>query len=46
MPLDKGTSRKAFESNVKTEIAAGRPAKQALAIAYSEQRDAKKKKRK
>lgn len=43
MPLFKGSSNKAREANVKTEIAAGRPVKQAVAIAYSEQRRAKKK---
>ncbi len=35
MPLKSGSSRKAFSSNVKTEIAAGKPQKQAVAIAYS-----------
>lgn len=35
MPLAKGKSKKAFEKNVKTEIAAGKPPKQAVAIAYS-----------
>jgi hypothetical protein len=38
MPLQKGKSKEAFKANVKTEIAAGRPVKQAVAIAYSEQR--------
>lgn len=42
MPLKKGTSKKAFESNVKTEIAHGKPAKQAVAIAYSVKRQSKK----
>ncbi len=36
MPLSKGKSKKAFAGNVKTEMAAGKPQKQALAIAYSE----------
>lgn len=45
MPLIRGTSTKARESNIKTEIAAGRPVRQAVAIAYSEQRRAKKKSR-
>ena len=40
MPLEKGKSNAARERNVKTEIAAGRPPKQAVAIAYSEQRKA------
>jgi len=38
MPLDKGKSKEAFKHNVKAEIAAGRPVKQAVAIAYSEKR--------
>jgi hypothetical protein len=38
MPLEKSKSKAAFKQNVKTEIAAGRPPKQAVAIAYSEQR--------
>ena len=40
MPLKKGTSKEAFSHNVKAEIAAGKPQKQAVAIAYSEQRTA------
>lgn len=43
MPLKKSTSKAAFQSNVKEEIKAGRPVKQALAIAYSEKREAAKK---
>lgn len=35
MPLIKSTSKKAFNENVAKEIAAGKPAKQAVAIAYS-----------
>jgi hypothetical protein len=35
MPLSKSTSKKAFNKNVKTEIAAGKPPKQAVAIAYA-----------
>jgi hypothetical protein len=42
MPLIKSTSKKAFQTNVKKEIAAGRPVKQAVAIAYSEKRSAAK----
>ena len=38
MPLDKSGSKAAFGSNVAAEIKAGRPMKQALAIAYSTQR--------
>lgn len=33
MPLKKGKSNKAVSSNIKTEIKAGRPQKQAIAIA-------------
>ena len=43
MPLQKGKSKKAFSSNVKTEMAAGKPQKQAVAIAYSEAGEKKKK---
>lgn len=41
MPLDKSTSREAFEHNVKAEMDAGKPQKQAVAIAYSVQREAR-----
>lgn len=40
MPLVHSKSKKAFEQNVKREIAAGKPPKQALAISYSVQRRA------
>jgi hypothetical protein len=33
MPLVKGSSRKAVSQNVRTELKAGRPRKQAIAIA-------------
>jgi hypothetical protein len=46
MPLKKSTSKAAFKSNIRAEAAAGKPVKQAVAIAFSEQRAAKKKKRK
>lgn len=39
MPLQAGNSRAAFEHNVRTEIEAGKPQKQAVAIAYSKQKD-------
>ena len=42
MPLIKSKSEKAFVHNLKAEIHAGKPQKQALAIAYSEKRHAKK----
>lgn len=41
--LKKSTSKKAFEENVKTELKAGRPVKQSLAIAYATKREAAKK---
>ena len=44
MPLDKGKSKKAFSKNIKTEMAAGKPQKQAVAIAYSVKRKGKKSK--
>lgn len=42
MPLKKSTSDKAFKSNVKAEVKAGKPVKQAVAIAYSVKREAAK----
>ena len=45
MPLKKSTSKEAFKSNVKAEVKAGKPVKQAVAIAYSEKRAAEKKKK-
>lgn len=47
MPLKKSKSDKAFKENIKTEVkAAGKPVKQAVAIAYSEKREAEKKAKK
>jgi hypothetical protein len=43
MPLSKSTSKKAFQKNVAAEVRAGRPVKQAVAIAYSTKREAAKK---
>lgn len=43
MPLVKSTGKTAFRKNVKAEINAGKPAKQAVAIAYSVKREAAKK---
>ena len=40
MPLKKGVSKQAFEENIRTEVAAGKPVPQAVAIAYSTQRAA------
>lgn len=44
MPLVKSGSKKAFRQNVGTEVAAGKPPKQAVAIAYSVKRKAEGKK--
>jgi hypothetical protein len=49
MPLVKGKaakSKKGFSENIKREMKAGKPQKQAVAIAYSEAREGKKRKRK
>jgi hypothetical protein len=46
MPLTKSTSKEAFSKNVKAEMKAGKPQKQAVAIAYSVKREAAKKKSK
>jgi hypothetical protein len=40
MPLSSGKSAKAFSRNVEVEMAAGKPQKQAVAIAYATQRKA------
>lgn len=42
MPLIKSKSDKAFKKNIATEVKAGKPVKQAVAIAYSTKRAAKK----
>lgn len=41
MPLIKSKSKKAFKENVRKEMKAGKPKKQALAIAYSVKRKSK-----
>jgi len=46
MPLKKGTSDKTRQSNIKKEIEAGKPPKQAIAIGYAVQRESEKKKSK
>ena len=41
MPLHKSSSKKAFKSNIRAEVKAGKPVKQAVAIAYSVKRRSK-----
>jgi hypothetical protein len=43
MPLSKGTSQKYVSKNIATEIKAGTPQKQAVAIALNVKREAEKK---
>ena len=42
MPLKKGKSKKVVSDNIKTEIKAGKPQKQAVAIALTRSRKRKK----
>jgi hypothetical protein len=44
MPLTKSTSKQAFKKNVAAEVRAGKPVKQAVAIAYATKRSAAAKK--
>jgi hypothetical protein len=43
--LKKSATPKAFKENIKTEVKAGKPIKQALAVAYSVKRQAAAKKK-
>lgn len=43
MPLKSGKSRKTIANNIRTEVHAGRPIKQAIAIAYNKAGKRKKK---
>ena len=43
MPLRSGSSKKVISANIRREVAAGRPQKQAVAIALSTARKSKKK---
>lgn len=46
MPLKKGKSKEAVSKNIKTEMAAGKPQKQAIAISMSKAGKSNKKKKK
>lgn len=46
MPLKKSATPKAFRENIKAEVKAGKPVKQAVAIAYAVKRGATKPKMK
>ncbi len=45
MPLKKSKSKAAFSSNVRAEVRAGKPVKQAVAIAYAVKRRTGKKRK-
>lgn len=42
MPIKKGSSQATISKNIRTEVKAGKPVKQAAAIAYSKARESNK----
>jgi hypothetical protein len=42
MPLKRGSSKKVLSSNIRTEVKAGKPKRQAIAIAYAKAGKSKK----
>lgn len=44
MPLKRGSSKKTIAANIRTEMHAGKPQKQAIAIAYSKAGKSKRRK--
>lgn len=45
MPLKSGKSKSVFQHNIRKEVEAGRPVKQAVAIAYAKRREAQKRRK-
>jgi len=45
MPLVKSTTKQAFSENIRREMQAGKPQKQAVAIAYSQKRETERRKK-
>jgi hypothetical protein len=46
VPLSVGKSKASFQKNIRTEVEAGKPVKQAVAIAYAKKREAEAKEKK